>query len=156
MSDIDDFYYTVGEYIKDYLSTLGNYPILYGKIAFFDEESDYKYSSRGRFRDPTHIVERGTWNFNTRHASGMTYFGIYNRKYVGKWNLVEDILSKGTRPYTSKRRMSFFDRYKSKWKFAMTRAGIRSNFVTGFNHLLTSALYDSLAKAAADWRNGRI
>jgi hypothetical protein len=156
LSDVEDFYFAVGEYIKDYLSTLGNYPVIYGKIAFYDEEASFRYSKLGRWRDPSHIIERSSWQFRTRHGSGITYFGIYNKKTVGKWNLVEDILSVGTSSYTSKKRMSFFDRYKNKWKFAMTRAGIRSGFVTGFNQLLQDALYDSLSRAADDWRNGRI
>jgi hypothetical protein len=163
MTDLNDLpiiFDRLAELIKDYLTDLGNYPIINGKVAFFDEDVYKFYAKAKRFRPDEHIVDADMWDVSVELEDNMIYIDMKNRKTVSgsrAWNLVDDILSAGTSSYTSKRRMSFFDRYKHQWKFnRYTRKGIGQEFVTGFDALLDSAVMDSARQVGEEWRNGRL
>ena len=163
MTDINDLpiiFDRLKVLIKDYLTNLGNYPQIGGRIAFFDEDVYTFYEKAKRYRPDAHIADADMWEIDIELEGDMIYIDLKNKKTVKgsrDWNLVDDILSPGTNSYTSKQRMSFFDRYRQHWKFNRgTRKGIGQEFVTAFDSLLDSAIMDSARQVGEEWRSGRL
>ena len=160
MSVLDAVYDRWSELIRSYLSEMGNYPVINGKLAFFDGDVYYQYVKAKRSRPSERMLQASMWDISIHEAGDEVIFRINNRKEVEgskSWNLVNDILSVGTSSYVSKKRMSFFDRYKNRWKFnRQESAGIGTEFVTGFNALLNTAILDSARTVGEEWRSGRL
>jgi hypothetical protein len=160
VSDLPILFERLEVLIKSYLTDLGNYPQIEGRVAFFDEDVYRVYEKVKRFRPDSHMVDADLWDVEISLEGDMIYFDIKNRKTVSgtkDWNLVDDILAVGTTSYTGKQRMSFFDRYKQQWKFnRYTRRGIGQGFVTAFDTLLDNAILDSARQVGEEWRDGRL
>jgi hypothetical protein len=144
-----------------YLSDLKHYPIIDGRIAFFDEDIYEEYRKVGRSRSSEHMSDADMWDLTITQSEKSIRAHITNRKEVygsRKWNLLDDILDKGTSMYTIKRKkMTYYNRYKSHWCFKQTsRPGIRPIFSTKIKELVKTAILEGLTDAMIEYRDGRL
>jgi hypothetical protein len=141
------------EYASQYLRDLNNYPPVSGGWMFFDAETQLYHRERNIPRQSDHLKDSWEVEFT---LDGTNYeYNITNTKFVGRWNLLADILevADGT-PYTipfGKKKMTFWSRYANQWNFnRQTRGGIPRGYTEAMLELIDDAAEYGIGEAVAD------
>jgi hypothetical protein len=159
-----DWYAQLAEkYCLEYLQDPGNYPIIDGEVAFYDIETYNEHSAIGIPRPSSNLIDEWIVHFDVTPENKIHWI-VENTKYVGRfgqYNLL-DLLEKGNsavtysyddRSFLQKTRMSFYNRYRTRWFWKMThRDAMRPIFKKEIKKLVNAAVDYGLEMAEEEAR----